>query len=365
MANLLDYIAWRGDIDMARDEFNEVDGAVFARLSYVPFDGFVSERTDYIQKLGDVARALCGACDIEAKNDSGNDEELIRSIKNSRRFYEIGICAYVNKSDTQEQTQFAAVTLKISDKLYYIAFRGTDSTLIGWKEDFNMSFTFPVPAQSSAIRYYENIAERFKNARFILGGHSKGGNLAVCAAAFCRPALQERVVSVYNYDGPGFDGNVINMDGYRRICNRTHTFLPQSSIVGMLLEHEEKYTVIHSIQNGIWQHNIYSWELVRNRFVYLDSVTNSSRMIDRTLKEWIAGMSTEHRERLVDVVYNIMKDTNIQTIREMNEHRFVSAKAILKSTKNLDPPTRKVVTQSLGILFRSAGKSISEVLRKK
>lgn len=358
MANLADYIIWRGDIDMEYDCFNEVDSAVFARLAYVPFDGFVSEAPYSHRKLADI--------DASVKNRiaSENDKVLTELITKSKRFGNVGVLAYSNKTDVTEQTQFAAVTFKLSDELYYVAFRGTEDTLIGWKEDFNMSFTFPVPSQSLAVKYYEKIAGCLKNARFILGGHSKGGNLAVCAAAFCKKELQERIISVYNYDGPGFDRAVLNMDGYKSICNRIHTFLPQSSIIGMLLEHEERYTVIHSTQTGIWQHNIYSWELERNCFVYLDKVTNSSRMIDRTIKDWVSGIAPESREQLVDIAYDIMTDTNIQTFKELNTHRFASAKAILKATRRLDPETRKKVTHALGVLLKSARKNLPEILRK-
>lgn len=356
MANLKDYIVWRGDVDMAYDKFNEADGAVLARLAYLPFEGTALEPQYLPQKIID-ARIN----DISALQ---KDKELLRLAKESRRFGDIGVCAYVNKTDISEQTQFAAVTFRLSDELYYVAFRGTEDTLVGWKEDFNMSFTFPVPSQSLAVSYYENVADCFKNARFILGGHSKGGNLAVCAAAFCRSELQDRVISVYNYDGPGFDGAVISTAGYKSICGRIHTFLPQSSIVGMLLEHEEKYAVIHSMQTGLWQHDIYSWEIVKNHFVYLDSVTNSSRIIDRTIKDWVASVTPEHREQLVDIVYDIMTDTNIQTFKELSEHRFASAKAILKATRRLDPDTRRTVTEAFAVLLKSARKNLPEILKK-
>lgn len=358
MANLTDYIIWRGDIDMEYDCFNEVDGAVFARLSYVPFDGFISEATLLHRKIADI--------DASVKNRiaSKNDKKLTELIKKSRRFGNIDVLAYVNRTDVTEQTQFAAVTFRLSDELYYVAFRGTEDTLIGWKEDFNMSFTFPVPSQRLAVSYYEKLATDLKHARFILGGHSKGGNLAVCAAAFCAPEFQKKIISVYNFDGPGFDSEVIATEGYGRICNRIHTFLPQSSIIGMLLEHEERYTVVHSIQTGIWQHNIYSWELERNRFVYLDKITNSSRMIDRTIKDWVSGIAPERREQLVDIAYDIMTDTNIQTFKELNTHRFASAKAILKATRRLDPETRKTVAHALGVLLKSARKNLPEILRK-
>ena len=195
---------------------------------------------------------------------------------------------------------------------------------------------------------------------FLLGGHSKGGNLAVYAAAFCPAALQERIAAVYNNDGPGFDAEVIALPGYQRICARVQTFVPQSSIVGMLLEHEEAYTIIHSTGDGFGQHNLYTWEVLRDRFVTLETVTNGSRFLDRTLKQWLAGLEPEQRERTIDTVYHMLCETNAETLHELKENRFSRALALLRSAKGLDEDTRKLLVHAAGVFFRSAGRSLKQ-----
>ena len=222
-----------------------------------------------------------------------------------------------------------------------------------------MAFTCPVPAQRLAAHYAASAMLRFPG-EFLLGGHSKGGNLAVYAAAFCPAALQERIAAVYNNDGPGFDAEVIALPGYQRICARVQTFVPQSSIVGMLLEHEEAYTIIHSTGDGFGQHNLYTWEVLRDRFVTLETVTNGSRFLDRTLKQWLAGLEPEQRERTIDTVYHMLCETNAETLHELKENRFSRALALLRSAKGLDEDTRKLLVHAAGVFFRSAGRSLKQ-----
>lgn len=220
------------------------------------------------------------------------DVDLLKLLAENRRYRNMKLTYYVNQIENESQMQFSAVTVQISKKLHFVSYRGTDNTLVGWKEDFNMSFTCPVPAQKSAVEYLEQVASK-TTGELILGGHSKGGNLAVYAAAFCKQALQGRIATVYNFDGPGFSQKVIKAEGYINICNKVTTYVPQSSIVGMLLEHEEKYTIIHSNQLGIMQHDIYSWMVERNHLVTLREITNSSKVIDRTLKQLEAKTKTD------------------------------------------------------------------------
>ena len=153
---------------------------------------------------------------------------------------------------------------------------------------------------------------------------------------------------------------MIALPGYQRICARVQTFVPQSSIVGMLLEHEEAYTIIHSTGDGFGQHNLYTWEVLRDRFVTLETVTNGSRFLDRTLKQWLAGLEPEQRERTIDTVYHMLCETNAETLHELKENRFSRALALLRSAKGLDEDTRKLLVHAAGVFFRSAGRSLKQ-----
>lgn len=360
MENIFDYLRWRGDLSMDSAPFNEVDSLILARLSYAPFDEINLYKSDVIT-VEKTAELLLKVPDLKKHVLWRYDVDLLSALIGSPRFGNMELTNYVNQIDTDSQMQFSAITIKMADNLNYVSFRGTDNTLVGWKEDFNMSFISPVPAQVSAVAYLEYIAS-LQEGKLILGGHSKGGNLAVYAAAFCRKDIQDRIVSVYNFDGPGFDEKVLNTEQYHSISERTSTFVPQSSIVGMLLEHEETYTIVKSTQiTGFLQHDIYSWEVERDRFVYLDEVTNGSRFVDDTLKRWIADMEPAQREKFIDTMYSVIAQTNASTLNEMGDNWFDTVKAILSSTRNLDDTTRKLIMESFSLLVKSAKASMKDI----
>ena len=364
MTNIFDYLYWRGDISTRFAAFQELDGAILARLSYLPFELVLPEPPETPLPLRDVAAMLLAVPGLEERVTQPEDLRLLRTALECERFAHAEVVAFASRRDAETQTQFSALTLRLRPDELLVSFRGTDNTLVGWKEDFNMGFVCPVPAQELAVAYLERIAAQYPGALRI-GGHSKGGNLAVYAAAFCDPAVQERILAVYNYDGPGFDETILRWDGYRAICGRVHTFVPQSSVVGMLLGHEEEYTIVHSERMGLMQHNIYSWEVEPTVFLQLETVTNSSRFIDHTIKAWIAEMDVQQRERFVDAVYDIMKETNAETLRDLNENRMNSAMSVLRSLKNLDEQTRSDVTHAIGLLLKSTKVGFTQTRQEK
>ena len=351
MTNLFDYLHWRGDLTMEQADFNEVDALILARLSYVPFP-MAADREITVAQAAELTRPE----DISYPEDV----DLLNALALSRRFGGMGLSGYVEQLDEKAQKQFSAVTVRMAPYRYFVSFRGTDNTLVGWKEDFNMSFLFPVPAQETAVDYFRRQAME-KSGDFVLGGHSEGGNLAVYTAAFSDPALQGRIRAVYNFDGPGFERSVLDMGQYQAMLDRITTFVPQSSIVGMLLEHEESYIVVNSSEKtGILQHNVYSWTVDRDRLCYVDRMTGSSRMIDRTLTGWISDMEPAQRERFFDALYAILTQTNARTLQEMGENWLETGKSILSTLKNLDEPTRNVLTHALSLLMKNARTSLTE-----
>ena len=175
--------------------------------------------------------------------------------------------------------------------------------------------------------------------------------------------MQRRIGAVYNFDGPGFDGTVLTQEGYRRVCDRIQTYVPQSSVVGMLLGHEEKYTIVHSEQTFLQQHDTYSWEVRGKGFHCLDTVDSSSRFVDYTLKAWLAEMTPAQREQFVDAIYEVMRQTNARTLRQMNENWFATATSMLRSAKNMDEETRQAVTHALGLLVRAARDGLFRVVQ--
>lgn len=360
MDTIFDYIKWRGDLSVENAAFNEIDSLILARLSYVPFDEIHLQNAGMPITVREAATRLLNIQNVERHVLCKYDMDLLSALSENDRYCDMELSGYVNRIDAYTQMQFSAVTVKVTDTLSYLSFRGTDDTLVGWKEDFNMSFMCPVPAQENAVMYLEDMAESMQG-EIILGGHSKGGNLAVYSAAFCKRKVQERIVEVYNFDGPGFDESILKTDEYRSISEKVITFVPQSSIVGMLLEHEESYVIVKSMEKGILQHDIYSWEVERDRLLHLERVTNSSRFINHTLKKWVSEIDAAQREQFIDALYAVVTQTNAHTLREMGDNWLDSAKMIISATRNMDEDTRKLIVKSLTMLVRSAKDSVKDI----
>lgn len=372
MENIFDYIRWRGDLNLRQSSFNAVDSLILCRLSYFPLGGLVPGKGQGAILLREAYRRFAEKQgDPEWKKShpllQKEDPALFAAMASSERFGSMRLSNFVNSLDYTEGKQFSAVTITMDEgvaslggnETVYVAYRGTDNTLVGWKEDFEIAFR-TVPAQQEAAEYLDYVAEHFTGP-IRVGGHSKGGNLAVFAASFCSTLTQNRVVEVYNNDGPGFTGDVLEKVGYQKVIGRVHTFVPQSSVIGMLLEHEEAYTVVCSDQVGLFQHDLYSWRVLGADFVRVSDVTETSKFIDSTLKSWICGMTPKQREVFVDSLFGILQATGAKTVSELTEGWFKNAGGLAKKVKNVDEPTRQVLGQVLGLLKHSAKENVPKL----
>lgn len=358
MANILDYLDWRGDLTLAQDPFNEVDNLILAELSFVNFVGIVPGPGE-----GDAVplRDAAAAYFAEAAGrpiDMGvlvpnQIPELLRRTAAAPRFRDMQLSGFVDHLDPERAEQFAALTVACGDGALYLSFRGTDDTLAGWKEDFYLSCMKEVPAQKKAVEYTETMARQYPRVRLRLGGHSKGGNLAVWAGVFCPPAVQRRIRSVWSNDGPGFHDDILSLPRHVRLAERIHTIVPKSSVVGMLLEHEEDYTVVDSSQQGLMQHDGFSWEVRGPGFVRLHSVTRQARLCDQELRSWVQGLSESRREQFIDSAFAVLEASGAQTLTDLKSDSFKAAGAIIRALKDLDKETRDALLKFVQILFRS------------
>ena len=356
MADLFDYLTWRGDLSPAAVPFNDVDALIFARLSYIPFDGIVPAGFEAGKPLPEAAQqALAKGAVREDSVTAQEDKRLLSLLAQSPRYQGLSLCGFESTIDLAAEEQFAALTIRMPLGAC-VSYRGTDGTLVGWKEDFNMSFSSVVPGQTHAVEYLARAASVPGTLR--LCGHSKGGNLAVYAAAFCGDSIQGRIVAVRNFDGPGFQRDVAAQPAFQRIIGRTRTFLPRSSVVGMLLEHEEPYTVVESRgTGGIAQHNVYLWEVRRDGFVELRQVSEGSQFIDRTMKDWVANMDAAQREKVVNGVYAALTANQGDTalgLREMGKMET------LRALMGLDEDTRKQTLSALRLFYQSMKRSLPD-----
>ena len=316
MADMFEYLKWRGDLTFTQDPPNAVDALVFSSLAYLDFGDSVSRTVREPITLREAAAEFFTLPDFAQRIRVKNDLKLLELAAKTVRFGDAKILFYRNTFIPQEETQFAAVTFLLDDHSAFLAFRGTDYSLTGWKEDFNMSFRDEIPAQRLALEYTEEFAAAYLMP-LRLGGHSKGGNLAVFAAAKCPPLLQRRILTVYNNDGPGFRENMTKEDGYLAIVPRVHTYVPQSSVIGMLLEHEEPYIVVRSKQIGILQHESYSWDIMGKGFIPMEEVTSDSLFLDKTIKNWLAEMDLEQRNEIVDAIFGLLGSGDAESAKDI------------------------------------------------
>ena len=350
MADMLEYIKWRGDIPFSQVPLTPVDNLILSTLVYLDFSGLVGEDLRHPVPLRVAAEAFFALPDHTQRIRVKPDLALLRATADAPRFRDVELSFYRDIFIPEEETQFAAMAYHIGDGTVFLAFRGTDTSLVGWKEDFNMTFQDFVPAQREALRFTREFADACPSALY-LGGHSKGGNLAVFAAATCGAVIQRRILGVYNNDGPGFTQYLMGNPGYLTMVPVIHTYIPQSSIIGILLEHEEPYTVIKSNHVSVLQHEPHSWEIQGGDFVRVQEMSAETRFLDKTIKKWLSGIDREERGKFVDAVYALLTAGGAgQTddiLHPRNIHAFFKA-------LSADDATRKMLFGELSSLLRSA-----------
>lgn len=327
MANILDYLNWRGDLLFSQSPINEIDGLILANLSYVPFDAVLPSTWEPDSLSLEEASQMFW---------EGQEEEEIlqefslikmapfamRRMATSKRFKDLELMCYQNSINKEEESQFSALCIRLDEDKTFVSFRGTDNTIIGWKENFRMSFE-TVPAQLKAIDYLNYISQRCKGELW-LGGHSKGAHLAIYAAANVKPEIQNRIRMIYNYDGPGFSKTTLDSCGYRRIATKIHKYVPSYSIIGMLLEHDDNYTIVSSEEQGVMQHDPISWRVLGEHFITLPEREEESCRMDRKIHDFVYSLSLAERKMLVTDVFEAMEESGIQTLNDLGNRQWRS-----------------------------------------
>ncbi len=362
MSNVLDYLE-KNAMSFEKAEFGSVDAMVFSQLTYLNYDAAFLDR-DFdsaplsFSNFAPYARSGQLFKGIRAAKQC---EQLFFSFLKSRRYKNVTLSCFVNEVVTEAEKQFCAMVFHLPDGTDFIAFRGTDNTLIGWKEDFNMTFMSAIPAQLEAVAYL-NRAAALSDRRLRVAGHSKGGNLAVYAAAKCPDEIKKRIIDIYNFDGPGFRKEFLCDPDFTRIKDRVRKYLPQSSIIGMLMYSEESYTVIRSNRKGIMQHDLFSWQIENGMFITEDSMKVPSMLLDRTVADWLASLDDEQRRIFIDTVFELIRHTNARTVFELNSQKIKNTAMLLEAVRNIDSEKRRFILKVLSSLFRFAPKVYKEHL---
>lgn len=294
--------------------------------------------------------------------DEKSCRKLFFRLVSSRRFRDIVVCNYVKTKDVDVQKEFSAVTFRLTSDLSYISFRGTEPTLLGWKEDFNMAFQSPIPSQDEARKYVMNL-QNLDGRKLILGGHSKGGNLAIYAAATVSEEIQSKIEQIYSHDGPGFTEEFLQSKGYTNVEERIVRMIPQTSIIGVLLENKEEFVVIKSNRTGILQHDVFSWIVKKDNFEILDEVTAGSKYAELTIKQWVSGMKPEEREMFVDEMYEILNVDEVIYFSDLKTNVFSNLYSILKASGKTSPETKEFLRQALKGLVDIGIKNVPKIFK--
>lgn len=348
MANIADYLNWRGDLSFLTDGFNEVDALIFACLSYLMLPPYIRFEAEYSFK--EFADAFFDQPDIDERCIYKNDYLLLENALKTERFSACRMFGYRDVLMEDRHAQFSAESWRLPDGTLVLAFRGTDRTITGWREDFNMSFQTVVPAQQMALQYAREILQAHPgNAVFT--GHSKGGNLAVFAAMGLEDSLQERITAVYNMDGPGFEAQLLDTPGYGAVLPKIRTIIPQSSVVGLLLDRVEEPIIIHSDALGIMQHDLHSWQVMGTHFVRRESLTADSVFLRDAVHRWLEAMDDSEKSQFVTELFGA-----VEAGQAKNTADLIKPKSVYKFLRTLssDEDSRRVIAAELQNLVRAA-----------
>ena len=348
MGNIMDYISWRGDLSFEQSQFNEVDNLILACFSYVNLDGIsavTKQKGIGLKKLTKEFMKLHTMKELEA------DKSFIRlapfmmmEMAKSVRFGKCVVRNYVNDIVTEAEQQFAAMEIVLEDGTSYVSFRGTDDTIIGWKEDFNLS-TGVVPAQKRAIEYLQKISEH-TDGMLRVGGHSKGGNLAIYGSVMCKSA-HEKILEIYSNDGPGFSREFQELPEMKEMMPKIIRIIPEYSIIGTILEHEKEPVIVASSSKGLLQHDGFSWEVQGPALVRRDSLNKTALRFIEILHKWIDGMDTEQKRLLIEDLFATLQASGYENLSEVQSGGLKSLAAMVKRVEKFAPESRGMMQELL------------------
>lgn len=365
MGNVIDYLREYGDKSFSEYHFCEADVLLLAQLSYLKFDGAIpaiGERKSAVT-LRQIDEAMDPDKVFEDKWYEKQNRELWSTILGSRR-YETMKCSYYRaRTEEENETQFGAITFFPEGCAPVVAFRGTDGSIVGWKEDFNMAIMNVVPAQEMSAVYLNQVGCQIPGS-FLVCGHSKGGNLAVYSSAWVDENVQRKITDVYSLDGPGFLPEVLSGDSYEGIRNRIHRILPYSSLVGMLLQSQEEYEVVESSGFGLGQHDCYTWQIENGQLVKLPDIQKSQKHRNEALNQWIFSLTQKERERFVNTLFDMVGETKAATLADFVEDWKNNLKICLDFMRKLDPDTRKYMRQAVKAMIGIYGSVMGNVVKE-
>lgn len=353
---VIDYLRENGEQSFREKPMTEAECLAFSLLSYLKFDGMVPGVKE--RKKAVTLGSLMERTDFEnLYADTWFKKEyraLIESMLAGKRYRDIKLNYFVNVLEKEPEIQFSAITLRLDDGTVFVSFRGTDESIVGWKEDFNMAFSTPVAGQEQSVKYVNMVASRLRKP-FFLGGHSKGGNLAVYSAMNCKPEVQERILGVYSMDGPGFRPEILEQCNYSRLNGRIVKFLPHSSLVGMLFESNMNFEVVESKTFGLVQHDAFTWVVEGDHLKRVDDIYKIRKKMDNTLNTWILSLNQTQLHTFVDTLYEVISASEVDDLMEFTADWKQNMNKVIAALKEVDEETAQILKTVIKSLVEIAG----------
>ena len=366
MANIFDYLAWRKDVPFTVSPFNEVDGLVLSELIYADFSGCVAEDGEKVPLSAVRERFWQRHTKEEIMADDSFTKTapfLMDDMLDGARFAGTSVSWFYDVVDTAADIQLAVATFWLPDGTAFVAFRGTDSTIVGWKEDFLLSYLPETEGQRRAAAYMDaHFSDLDVPVR--VGGHSKGGNLAVYAAVAACPAVRNRITAVYSNDGPGFLDAFTQSEAYREMLPRIISIVPEESMIGTLLSNEAYQHVVKSTASGIIQHDGFSWQVLGPRFVEVDKRSDGSYLTENTLKEWLGGMNGDDRRLFVGTLFGLLEATGAETIPQIKQDVVGALNSMRKMLETIPKEDRDAVWAIVTKLLKMGGENVWQEAKK-
>lgn len=350
MKNMLDYIKEFGHVSFEERAFSEIDALVLTELEYLPLEKVVpsDENGEDFVTVKEIAEYM-----QEHKQELFDENpmmitqerhEVSQVIADAPRFQSLKFFGVVSEWDKDTTKQFAAVTVEVEPSVRLVVFRGTDETLIGWKEDFLMTYSPLVAAQTDAKEYLAKQASLW-DGDLMISGHSKGGNLAIYAAATQEEDVQLRIVDIFCFDSPGLYRSVLETKGYQNIVPLAMRYIPQDSLVGLMLESEVPYVIVKSNATGAMQHSAMTWEIEDGQFIKMEKLTKNSQLNDQTFKKWTESVSDEELELFWNVFFELLFSVGIDTVNDLYGQFMHYVQEFLKAAGDMDEEKRELLTR--------------------
>lgn len=344
MYTIMDYIAMRGDITFYERDFNEIDNLIFSELAYFEFSDVMGN--DDSITISD-AYSRYHLSKIEHDYTANDPVPLLKACSKSSRFSNVTVTKFIDITDAKQEIQFSATTFIYSKDSIYVAFRGTDSNIVGWREDFNLSFLNESPAQAEAVKYLQDIFKSF-SSNIKVGGHSKGGNLAIYSSAFCDSKYQRRIDTIYSNDGPGFNEYISANPKYTSILPKVSLAIPEASIIGIFFSNKDEKKIVKSnASTGSHQHNPYTWGVTFDSFELADKQASSSVILDSTIERWLGSLTDEQKRTFVTALFDSIDAAGATTLAQLNDQKWLSYNAIMKALKEMDTESKDIFLESI------------------